>query len=170
MDDQRGGGPLIDGAVHNYDFGNFMFGDPVSVLASSIKLTRRSAVDTATAVVRYAPGDQLMVSWAWGPRGDSAHDVMGPKGTLLFDHGGMAPANEKGYAYLRVWPNGKDMKLIKFTYNGLDMYIEEDRHFISCITEGKACEAPGTESIKAVAVAEAILKAAPKGGMRKVVW
>ena len=131
MDDERGGGPLMDGAVHNYDFGNFMFGDPESVLASSVGLTRRSAVDTATAVVRYASGDQLMVSWAWGPRGDGAHDVMGPKGTLLFGHGGMAPAREKGNAYLRLWPNGKDMKLIKFKYNGLDMYIGEDRHFIS---------------------------------------
>jgi len=170
MDDTRGGGPLMDGAVHNYDFGNYMFGEPESVVASSVSLTRRSAVDTATAVVRYASGDQLMVSWAWGPRGDGAHDVMGPKGSLLFGHGGMAPASEEGYAYLRVWPNGKDMKLIKYKYNGLDMYIEEDRHFISCITGKAACAAPGTESIKAVAVAEAILKAGPKGGTRKVRW
>jgi predicted dehydrogenase len=170
MDDRIGGGPLMDGAVHNYDFANFVFGDPDSVVASEIKLTNRSAVDTATAVVQYRSGDQLMMCWAWGPRGDHTHDILGPKATLLFGPGDMKPANEEGYAYYRLWPNGKDMELIKLKYSGLDMYIGEDQNYIDCL-QGKAkCLAPGTDSVKAVAVAEAILKAARSRGTRPVKW
>ncbi|MBN2311317.1 MAG: Gfo/Idh/MocA family oxidoreductase [Candidatus Hydrogenedentes bacterium] len=171
MDDREGGGPLLDGAVHNYDFANLMFGEPDTVVSSAISLTNRSAVDTASAVVRYKSGDQLMMSWAWGPRGEGAHDVMGPKGTLLFGPGDLKPAGDGNeYAYLRIWPNGKEQKLVRFRYSSMDMYIEEDRHFIACITAGKPCLAPGTESMKAVAVAEAVLKAGVKGGVRKVAW
>jgi predicted dehydrogenase len=171
MDAQRGGGPLIDGAVHNYDFANYIFGEPESVVASGIALTKHSAVDTASAVVRYASGDQLLVSWAWGPRGDNAHDVLGPKASLLFGPGDMKPEGEEGYAYYRLWANGKNQKLIKFKYDFMPMYTAEDQHFIDCITgKTKVCEASGTEGIKGVAVAEAIFKAAAGNGTAKVKW
>jgi len=170
MDEREGGGPFLDGAVHNYDFAHQVFGDPECVVAAGIKLTPRSALDTATAVVQYRSKDQLMMNWSWGPRGGHTHDILGPRATLLFGPGDMQPQGEQGFAYYRVWPSGKDPKLIKFKYSGLDMYINEDQHFIHCL-QGKAkCLTPGTESIKAVAVAEAILKAAQKGGSQKVRW
>src|SRR5699024_5800375 len=54
MDDKLGGGPLMDGAIHNYDFANWMWGDPQRVVASGIKLDPNvTAVDTATAIVEY---------------------------------------------------------------------------------------------------------------------
>ena len=66
MDDKLGGGPLIDGAVHTYDYANYMFGKPDKVLSSSIKLNRKlTATDTGSAVVRYKSGNQLMISWSW---------------------------------------------------------------------------------------------------------
>jgi len=170
MDERAGGGPLIDGAVHNYDFANLIFGEPESVVASAIKLTKRSAVDTASAVVSYKSGDQLLVSWSWGISGDRAHDVLGPKATLLFGPGDMKPDGEEGYAYYRLWPHGKDMKLIRFRYQAMDMYVEEDRRFLACIAGKAKCTCPGTEAIKGVAVAEAILKAGPKRTSRKVRW
>jgi predicted dehydrogenase len=170
MYDKEGGGPLIDGAVHNYDFAHVLFGDPDSVVASGIKLTRRSAVDTATAVVQYKSGDQFMISWSWGVRGDGAHDILGPKATLFFGPGDMKPPDERGYAYFRVWPLNKEPKLIKFKYDGLDMYTGEDQHFIDCLNGKSKCHSPATDSIKAVAVAEAILKAARRGGSQKVRW
>ncbi|MCL4862260.1 MAG: Gfo/Idh/MocA family oxidoreductase, partial [Caldilineaceae bacterium] len=35
LDDELGGGPLLDGAIHNYDFANWIFGEPECVLASA---------------------------------------------------------------------------------------------------------------------------------------
>jgi predicted dehydrogenase len=78
MDAKLSGGPLMDGAVHNYDFGNYMFGEPESVIARSIKLTKKTAMDTATAVVQYKSGDQIMVCWSWCIIGSGCHDLLGP--------------------------------------------------------------------------------------------
>ena len=71
MDEEIGRGPMLDGAVHDYDFANSVFGDPRSVVASSTKLNPDvSAVDTATAVIHYAGGSQLVSSWTWARKGD----------------------------------------------------------------------------------------------------
>ncbi|MCP4643573.1 MAG: Gfo/Idh/MocA family oxidoreductase [bacterium] len=172
MDDKIGGGPLLDGAVHNYDFANLIFGKPESVIATEIKLTKRSAVDTASAVVQYAKGDQLMMSWSWGvAQGGGTGDVLGPKASLLFGPGDMKPeGDEGGYGYYRVSPLGKKPRLIRFKYDFLDMYTQQARHFAECVKGKAKCLSPGTEAIKGVAVAEAILKAARKGGTCKVKW
>jgi len=50
------------------------------------------------------------------------------------------------------------------------MYILQARHFLDCIRRRTRCLTPGTEAIKAVAVAEAILKAGRAGSARKVTW
>ena len=171
-DGKLGGGPLMDGAVHNQDFANLIFGDPVSVMASSIKLSQSTCVDTASAVVRYAGGSQLMLCWSWGaaPAG-RLFDVLGPNGSILGGPGDDAAKDldVKKYGYYRVVSKrASKAKLVRFTRK--DMYVTQARHFIACI-EGKAvCLSPGTEAIKAVASAEAILKAGPAGTVRKVVW
>jgi predicted dehydrogenase len=70
MDDALGGGPLIDGAVHNYDFANWIFGEPESVLASGIQMNPAySAIDTGSAIIRYRAGHQLLISWSWAVKG-----------------------------------------------------------------------------------------------------
>ena len=51
-----------------------------------------------------------------------------------------------------------------------DMYLKQARHFVDCVQGKKKCLTPGTEGIKAVAIAEAVLKAGPKGQARKVSW
>jgi predicted dehydrogenase len=50
------------------------------------------------------------------------------------------------------------------------MVVNQAKHFADCLEKGAPCLSPGTEAIKSVASAEAILKAAPKGGTRKVSW
>ena len=173
MDEKLGGGPLFDAAIHNIDFANALFGDPRHVLASSIKLTDCTAQDTTTAIVRYPHADQLVLSWSWGTvsSGAGVDDVVGTKGALLF-----GPGNEPGqkldlkqYGYYRVTtrPSMRG-RLVRFRKR--NMYVTQGRHFLACIAGREKCRSPGTESIKAVAVAEAILKAGPKGTTRKVVW
>ncbi|NQU74710.1 MAG: Gfo/Idh/MocA family oxidoreductase [Planctomycetes bacterium] len=172
MDDKLGDGPLMDGAVHNQDFANLIFGDPVSVVASSIKLTNDSCVDTASAVIRYTSGSQLMLSWSWGTvAGGSLFDFVGPGGGILQ---GPADPAEKGldqtkYGYYHVI-NRRTRKARSIRFTRKDMYVTQARHFLDCVDGKTKCLSPGTEAIKAVASAEAILKAGIKGTARTVVW
>lgn len=172
LDDKLGGGPLIDGAIHNYDFGVFTFGDPESVVASSIKLKPSvTAIDTGTAVVRYKSGNQVMVSWSWAVSGQGATDVLGPGGSIAWGPGDLATPDldTKNYGYYRTSnPRGDKKKLHKFKRS--DMYVTQAKHFIDCINGKAKCIIPGSEAIKAVAIAEAILKSGPTGKAMKVAW
>jgi len=177
MDDKLGGGPLIDGAVHTYDYANYMFGKPDKVLSSSIKLNRKlTATDTGSAVVRYKSGNQLMISWSWAATsgGQQVFDLIGSRGGLSAGPGDLkTPKAEKGrYGYHTVHDLKGNRRLVKFRVHprvGL-MYINQAKHFLACM-QGKAkCETPGNVAIGGVAVAEAILKAGKTGSVRKVTW
>lgn len=169
-----GGGPMIDGAVHNYDYANFMFGKPVSVIASAIDLTGSSAVNTATVVVEYEKGDQLMLSWYWGlpSTGKGGMDLLGSKSVLVTDavneEAGDPKTDKFGYMSLTHCKTGK-ATLSKYLKN--DMYVNQAKHFIQCF-KGKAdCLSPPEEAIKAVAVAQAIFKSIDNHGKRtNVTW
>ncbi len=172
MDEKLGGGPLLDGAIHNYDFANLIFGDPESVVASTIKLNPAvTAVDTGSAVVRYGCGGQLLVSWSWGTVGSYAHDIVGPKGFIEPTPENLAvPGDTDGtYAYCRVTSMKGKQRLIR-SRNSPDMFVRQAKHFLDCVRGKAECQTPGTEAIKAVAVGEAILQAGPDGKARKVVW
>ncbi len=171
MDDKLGGGPLIDGAVHDEDFANWLFGEPESVYATQMKLTKNTAVDTASTVVHYRSGDQLLLSWSWGVgQGSHLNDALGPKASVVFG----PPANAEGldpktYAYYQLNPapaTGGKPQLIRSKRT--DMYVNQARHFLACLNGKAKCQSDGYAALKAVAVAEAILKAAVKGGERKV--
>ena len=172
MDDKIGG-PLIDGAVHNYDFANLIWGDPVSVVASAIKLNKNvTAVDTATAVIDYPRGNKLMMSWSWAMRGSRLFDVLGSIGSITMGTGSLKPpenANPGQSYYCLINAEGKE-RLIKPKGTSGEMYRKQACHFLACVERKEKCISPGTEAIKAVAVAEAVLKAGPKGQARKVTW
>lgn len=172
MDDKLGGGPLIDGAVHDQDFANMLFGDPQYVVATGIKLTDSTAVDTATAIVHYKSGCQLMLSWSWGvATGRSAQDALGTKGTVIFRP--ELPADQydtKTFAHYKVIDRKTKKETIQ-KFKRKDMYLEQAKHFLACVAGKAKCQTPGEVAIKAVASAEAILKAAKKGGaIVKVKW
>jgi len=174
MDVKKGGGPLIDGAVHNYDFANLIFGKPVSVIAQQIKLTGSSAVDTGTAIVEYEKGDQAMLSWSWGVAsgGFNGQDILGNKASLTFGPGKFdsADLDKTKYGYYCV-TQLKDNKAKLYRYPKQDMYVNQARHFLACAAGKAQCQSPATEAIKAVAVAEAIFKSIAGNGKRvKVSW
>jgi predicted dehydrogenase len=172
LDEELGGGPLLDGAIHNYDFANLIFGEPESVFASAIKLDPSvSAVDTASTIIRYRTGHQLLISWSWVARGTTLHDVVGPEGFIQFGTAGMAvPAEELGrYQYCCYTDRAGEQTLIK-TPRQPDMYTLQAEHFLACVRGEATCQSPGAEAIKAVAVAEAVLKAAREGKERSIGW
>lgn len=173
LDDHMGGGPLIDGAVHDYDFCNNLFGRPEKVLASAIKLDRKfTALDTANALVRYASGDQMMLSWSWSVHGPFLMDVLGPKGSLIPGAGQLkvpksATHHAHGFCFTDLQ---RRQKLISRGHAMGQMYINQAKHFLACLDGKVRCQSPATEAIKAVAIAEAIRKVAVKGGTCKVKW
>ena len=171
MDHDMGGGPLMDGAIHNYDFANFLFGDPQTVLSSSINMDPNvSAIDTCTAIVRFSDENQLLVSWSWGALGNGLHDVIGPKGFIQFGFGDLEEPEDKDlYQYCCFTNQLGDQKLIKSPINP-DMYTYQAEHFLSCVRDDVTCLSPGTEAIKAVAIAETILQAGPLGEAKEVSW
>lgn len=85
--DELGGGPFLDGCIHNIDFGNLMYGPVEWVFTHGRSLRSTStAIDTGTATIRYASGDELLLAWSWGlPRGvqgDRVFEVYGPEGLM----------------------------------------------------------------------------------------
>ena len=171
MDHDMGGGPLMDGAIHNYDFANFLFGDPQTVLSSSINMDPNvSAIDTCPAIGRFSDENQLLVSWSWGALGNGLHDVIGPKGFIQFGFGDLEEPEDKDlYQYCCFTNQLGDQKLIKSPINP-DMYTYQAEHFLSCVRDDVTCLSPGTEAIKAVAIAETILQAGPLGEAKEVSW
>ena len=173
MDARVGGGPLIDGAVHNYDFANMLWGDPQSVVASTLKFNPRvTATDTGSAVVRYQSGNQLLVSWSWASRGAGLFDVIGPKGSIQSGSGSLKlpPGSDNERTLFCHTDLGGKARLIQVRQGFATMYRNQARHFLDCIRGAVSCRTPATEAIKAVAVAEAILKAGPQGRAGKVAW
>lgn len=171
MDHDLGGGPLMDGAVHNYDFANWIFGEPESVLSSAIKMDPNvSALDTCSAIIRYRAGHQMLVSWSWAARGNNLHDIIGPEGYIQFNTGDLTPPEGDGpHQYCCFTDRSGEQSLIS-SDAGKDMYTYQAEHFLACIRGEKTCLSPGSEAIKAIAVADAILQAGQDGGMQEVKW
>jgi myo-inositol 2-dehydrogenase/D-chiro-inositol 1-dehydrogenase len=155
MDDQLGGGPLMDGAIHNYDYGNWLFGDPQRVVAQGASLRPVSAITTGTAVVEYPEGDQLVVSWSWGtPSHGHIFDALGPRGTIVFGAAGEPIPHEPGVTRYTVMTDDGHKKLheVRPAERYTDMYVNQGRHFVGLVSgKEKENRSPGSEAIKAVA-------------------
>lgn len=159
-DDELGGGPLIDGAIHNQDFANMLFGEPESVVGSAIKFDPTcTGIDTGSVIIRYRNGCQMLLSWSWAVRGQRLHDVLGPDGTFVFGPGENTPPEGHG-GHTLIDPEGHEHLL---TFERKSMLVAQARHFLDCLQGKATCASPGTEAIKAVALAEAVLKAARTG-------
>lgn len=163
-DVNKGGGPLVDGAVHNYDFALQIFGPVESVQASSLRFDQTSVgADTASVILNFASGDQHTLIWTWGAAQGAAvaflNDVVGPKGSLQF---GMtaaeAPAGfdpkQKGAFTLRGG-EGRDKV---HTYPLRDMFVEQLRHVVAALAQGKQPLVTARDGIEALRVAAAVLK------------
>ncbi len=163
---ELGGGPFMDGAVHNYDFGHFMFGPVKKVAAWGTTIQpERTAIDTGVANILYASGDTLQMMWSWGLqqgcRGDGLHDVLGEKGALAF----RAPKGESPggseVGHLVISRPGDEEEAHTFVRN--DMFADEMEHFIDCVREDREPMVTGKHGQDALQVALAVLEAFETG-------
>jgi len=165
MDRMEGGGPMIDGMVHNYDFACHCFGAPVEVKSMPVRLRAdTTALDTGTVLVRFEHGDTIMVSWSWGlPEGThalSGTDVLGPNGVLYFP-GSYDPRRVEGKisketegAYLMVLRGGEE-RVIPFARN--NMFRDEMLHFADWVAAGSEPRVQGDAGLRATRIAELAL-------------
>jgi myo-inositol 2-dehydrogenase/D-chiro-inositol 1-dehydrogenase len=90
--DGQGGGPFIDGTIHNYDFALHTFGPAEWVFAHLRTMNpSHTALDTGTATIHFESGDELLLAWSWGlppncPAG-GAFDLLGPEGSVTWTTG-----------------------------------------------------------------------------------
>jgi myo-inositol 2-dehydrogenase/D-chiro-inositol 1-dehydrogenase len=164
-DVDKGGGPLIDGAVHNYDFALQLFGPAVSAQASSLQFDSTSVgADTASAIINFASGDQHTLIWTWGVAEGAdvgrLNDIIGAKGSLQFGMTAQkAPAafdhNKRG-AFTVKTGNGRERV---HTYPLKDMFTEQAKHVVRCFSRDEQPLVTGADGIAALQVAAAVLKA-----------
>ncbi|OGV81800.1 MAG: hypothetical protein A3K19_26410 [Lentisphaerae bacterium RIFOXYB12_FULL_65_16] len=164
-DVKKGGGPLLDGAVHNYDFALQMFGPVASVQASSRQFDPTSVGDdTASVIIDFASGDQHTLIWSWGmAKGaecTSLCDIIGPLGSLQF--GMTAKEPPQGFD-----PQTQGAFTVKtadgaaqvFTYPKQDMFVDQARHVVESFSQGKQPLVTARDGIESLKVGAAILKA-----------
>ncbi|HZL38628.1 MAG TPA: Gfo/Idh/MocA family oxidoreductase [Tepidisphaeraceae bacterium] len=165
FDDEKGGGPFLDGCIHNLDFGLFTFGPVQWVFCHGRTFrtgTGASAIDTGTATVHFASGDELLLAWSWGLpdgcRGTRVFEFLGPGGTITW------PGDEARDAAQRrfVITNGKESKEeVRFAADALNpAYDRQMDEFIDVAAGRKAPTAGGEQGRDALRVALAILESA----------
>jgi len=168
----KGNGPLLDGAVHDYDFARYTFGEATQVMASGMTFRAdATAVDTGTAIIRFEHGDELVVSWSWGlppgARGGYLHDVIGPKGAIFFERStrpdfARLPAPDAGCGAV-VIDRGQAGGIEQVPYPLRDMYLDQLQAFVDAVHAGGPSPVDGTEGMKAVAIGQAVLESARTG-------
>ena len=164
-DENKGGGPLMDGAVHNYDFALQIFGPAASAQASSLQFDPTSVgADTASVIVNFASGDQHSLIWSWGVAAGapvaSLNDVIGPAGSLQFGMTAQkAPARfnpQKSGAFTLKMGEGRERV---YSYPLKDMFAEQDKHVVKCFANGEQPLVTGEDGIAALEIATAVLRA-----------
>lgn len=142
------GGALLDLHIHDTDFVQFIFGRPKSVFSTG--LSRFSgAIDHVVTQYQVANGAAVYAegSWLLTSGFNMSYTVNFERATLDFDSG-------RGADALRLDEEGQPTRTVK--PDGVDGYVEELRHLITCIQSGKAPSVvTAQDGLNAVEICEA---------------
>ncbi|MEK6796263.1 MAG: Gfo/Idh/MocA family oxidoreductase [Spirochaetota bacterium] len=144
LDKERGGGPIIDGMIHNFDFASLMFGKSVKAVSGLTKFKQSTSLDTGSVWLEYERGDVMANFWSWGlaekVSSFGGMDIMGPKGVLLFsgsfdakEFEGKFDAEKEAIFVLRTAGGKNEM----ITYKKNDMFHDQMVHFTDCVRNNK---------------------------------
>lgn len=164
--EEIGGGPFLDGCIHNLDFGLDLFG-PIEWVFCHGRTMRpgNTAIDTGSATVRFASGDELLLAWSWGLpegcRGSRVFEFLGPGGTLTWPGDEPADATRRRF----VVTTGKDAKQeIPFAKDALALAYDRQMDAFIEVAQGKQLpRVGGVEGRAALRASLAILESA-RGG------
>ena len=163
--EDKGGGPFIDGCVHNYDFGLYTFG-PVEWVFSHMRTMRQgnTALDTGTTTLRFASGDELLLAWSWGlaegTSGTRVFELLGPKGTMHIP--GDEP--EPGKNRILITRAGGEKQNLTYPKNALGRAFELQMDEFIEVCQGKRQPRAGLkEGLESLRVALAVLESGRSG-------
>ncbi|NPV08847.1 MAG: Gfo/Idh/MocA family oxidoreductase [Anaerolineae bacterium] len=165
LDRDKGGGPIVDGAIHDVDFANWLFGD-MAWSQGAVRRFKSTAWDTATVSIGYEGGDELVLSWTWGlPSGASGltgQDAIGPGGSILFP--GSVPRDRvpadlsSDGVGMYLLDTGEVQRPEVFRKN--NMFLDEMRHFVHCCATGTRPAVTGEDGLRALRVVVRALQSA----------
>ncbi len=118
VQEELGGGPFLDGCIHNFDFALHTFGRAEWAFCHGRTLGEAAtAIDTGSATVRFESGDELLLAWSWGlPAGCSGARVfefLGPRGTI------QRPTPDESAAHFVVNRGAGDSETVPFPASAL---------------------------------------------------
>lgn len=167
--DEKGGGPFLDGSIHNIDFALSMFGPAQWAFCHGRTLRDvNTAIDTGTATIHFQSGDELLIAWSWGlpfgSGGGSVFELFGSRG--LLNHG----TDESGNAaYVINHGDDAENEVLAYPPNALsDAYKAQIDEFIEVARGDKEPRAGFVEGRESVRVALAILESARSGEVVKL--
>ena len=164
--DEMGGGPFLDGCIHSLDFALHTFGPAQWTFCHGRTMRAgTTAIDTGSATVHFASGDELLLAWSWGLpagcRGARVFEFLGPQGTITW------PADEaKGSEQRRcvITRGAEDKTEVRFAADSLTpAYDRQMDEFIEVAAGRARPSAGGAEGREALRVALAILQSARSG-------
>ncbi len=163
--DEIGGGPFLDAAIHNIDFGLQYFGPVRRVMGVGDlwDAPRNSGVDTGSLILEHASGDSAVMSWTWGMdaggRSGRYTDLIGPRGGLsLSVPPDLIPAGKPSdkFGAVMVTAEGRSEVL---TYPRNDMFADQLTAWLAALVSGRAPAVTGEDGRAALRVALAGLEA-----------
>ena len=155
---EQGGGPFLDGCVHNYDFALKTFGPADWAFCHGRSFKGSSAFDTGSATIRFQSGDEMLLAWSWGlptgTSGSSAFEILGPSGTISF------PRDDAKSPSFAVNVGGSSER-VPFPANALMDAFEKQMDEFVRVARGQAQPtAGGREGRAALQLALAVLESA----------
>ena len=159
IDGEKGGGPFLDGLVHDYDFARLIFGDAAWAIGSLMTWSEYStSLDTGNAIIHFQSGDELVRSWSWALPGPSCNspawqDVIGPGGAIRF------PKADEGANLFVINADGSEEAVPFEPSSGGEWFDAQMAKFIECVQTGADPVANGERGQKALQIALAVLEA-----------
>lgn len=166
--DEQGGGPFLDGCIHNYDFALHTFGPAQWAFCHARTLREgATAIDTGTATVHFQSGDELMLAWSWGlPQGCSGarvFEILGPRGLLRWPQSG-SEANTGDVQPHFLVDRGESCDPVPFSAKALpDAFARQMDEFVAVAKGEKAPRAGWREGRAALQLALAVLESGRSG-------
>lgn len=164
--DEQGGGPFLDGCIHNLDFALYTFGPAKWAFCNGHTLREGStAIDTGTATIRFESDDELMLAWSWGlPAGSSGRrvfEIFGPKGVLMTSALRSESTFQENHFVLDY---GETKEEVPYPPNAIRAaFAKQMDEFIEVASGRSTPRASGTEGLASLDLALAILESARNG-------
>lgn len=162
-DEERSGGLFVDLGIHDFDWLLWTLGDVQRVMAKQVTYTRdhgeRLAYGFATLKMMNGTIAYVELSWTESEF-NAAFELAGSKGMLVYDHKKNQPLQLN--MHTSNISSSTHVELPNFIQNPDPFHLQLE-HFLNCILEKEQPIVTVNEAIRAVEVAEAVVRSATIG-------